>query len=313
MSEILAVHALAFPFSIICYLQRSDVYYLQWSDVPFALLGGLLLLALLERFVVRREVRVFSLTLPVFMASLLLLNRGPSEGFNGYLPAALLVLSGAYGYWRYIYWYRVRLWFLNFILVCLLGIPLLSIQVISLSAELVFYLGALSVFWAVISTLLRDVFAKPHRTSLLWGLCGTSVAIYIIHIVKLGGVIQLDFEPNVYLTCMALALLIGAKRAQSSLPIYVLFIFSGLIILPPLIETGWDRHSGLNAAIAVCVVLALRYLLPEAPPPLAEPGISGPLSGTRLYSQDEGLYRHSLAACIVGFASLQPERGLFPL
>ncbi len=259
MSEAVALHVVALPFSLVYHWRWNGVP--QWSEIPFLLLTGLGLLALLEKFVVRREVRVFSLILPLFMASLPLLNRGPSEALNGYVPLALLTLLGAYGYWRYIYWYRIKLWFLNFAIICLLGIPLLSIPVNSLSAELLIYLGALSVFWAGISTLLRDVFSRQHRTSLLWGLCGASITICIIHIAKLGGINQLDFNPTAYLTCMALALLIAAKRAQSSLPAYILFIFSGLVVARPLLDFGWDGHGGLDAAIAVYAVLALRHTL----------------------------------------------------
>ncbi len=71
----------------------------------------------------------------------------------------------------------------------------------------------------------------------------------------------MDFNPTAYLTCMALALLIAAKRAESSLPAYILFIFSGLVVARPLLDFGWDGHGGLDAAIAVYAVLALRHTL----------------------------------------------------
>ncbi len=116
MSEAVALHVVALPFSLVYHWRWNGVP--QWSEIPFLLLTGLGLLALLEKFVVRREVRVFSLILPLFMASLPLLNRGPSEALNGYVPLAFLTLLGAYGYCRYIYWYRIKLWFLNFAIIC---------------------------------------------------------------------------------------------------------------------------------------------------------------------------------------------------
>ncbi|MEE8583252.1 MAG: hypothetical protein V3T83_00175, partial [Acidobacteriota bacterium] len=244
-NEIVVFHLLGLAASL-AYLAGLSVGLSAWVAVPVIAAA-----ALLEKSG-SSEVRTLTWGLPLYMgAALGLAWSQPGTGLEWTAPL-LVALAGVYLYRRTLRWHRSHLWLLNFALApaffyfCWPGGPGPAP-----------YLSGLALFWLLLSSFLKDSFALQHRTTVLWGFaCASALAF--------GAALNLGpMSAGLMFSGIAslVSLFAAARRACSSLPVYLALLVAGLLGNWLKNEFGIVSESGLTSGLGAAALLGLAALL----------------------------------------------------
>ena len=244
-NEIVVFHLLGLAASL-AYLADLPLGLSAWVAVPVIAAA-----ALLEKSG-SSEIRSLTWGLPLYMgAALGLAWSQPETGLEWTAPL-LVALAGLYLYRRTLRWYRRHLWLLNLALT-----PTLFYLCWPGGLDPAPYLSGLALVWLLLSTFLKDSFALQHRTTVLWVFAFASALAFGAGL-KLG-----PMSAGLMFSGIAslVALFAAARRASSSLPVYLALLVAGLLGYWLKNELKIVSESGLTSGLGAAALLGLAALL----------------------------------------------------
>ena len=251
VNDVILLHVLSLAL-VLFYILNAP---LDW--LPLMLLPAVLIIIWFEHKYCQTKIPSLSLLLPLYMV-VTALSSSAIDMFR-FVDLALLLLTGGYCYLRYSLHNQLLHWFVAILLMVITPVLLFHREFLAEPSLLCWYWSTVAIGWAMLSAYLKDLLTYQHRTTLLWGLAVIATVCQAIFLVNTG----FDLQLTMTATLTSIALFFAAKRASSSLPVYLLLTLTGGLAYTAKQHYQIVSSSGIGISITACGLLLLARYLPR--------------------------------------------------
>lgn len=263
LDDIITAHIFLFFASIV--FELKDIFLptgnLFICGVIFSAAVSLVFAVLYEKKYSKTAIQSISyLILPVLLSFPAILFLKLFNGWAGFSIMMILSFSVfVYGYIRYAEHYLRTLWFLN--LGAMLIVPCLGLLSIHRFDAALMSFAFMGLVWTLVSIRLKDALAHVHKTAVSLISSIPAMAAFIC------ACLVFHFEPPGLTVIMVLAFIsllvslsLAAKNTMSQLPVYLIFLVTGVFGLVAYKVTGIQMKTGLGTGVASLGFLYAAHL-----------------------------------------------------